>query len=388
MSDRFFQIHGERPDLIEVGTEEGGLRLTGYVAALTDQGAVRGPQHIFVNRRVVKDRTIGHAVSQAYADATIKERSPEVHLFLEVPSARVDVNVHPTKAEVRFLDQSLVHEVVRRGVSDALGGGRTPDFRVRPAGLAAEPAARTLPDVLASGTFTSRWAATTAAVARSNVPGGAAPTPRPVADGSPTPADSAMSGAEIRPMIPLGQFRDTFIIAIDDEGISIIDQHVAHERVLFEQIMDRLTAERMESQRLLVPIVLQLPAPQREGLAAHADDLGRFGFEIDLFGGDSVRLVATPAVLDQASIETVVRTLAEDLEGLDRGLSVEDRLKRIAATTACHAAVKANDPLTMEQMAHILSELRRTAYSSVCPHGRPVVLRLTRREIEKNFQRI
>jgi DNA mismatch repair protein MutL len=189
-------------------------------------------------------------------------------------------------------------------------------------------------------------------------------------------------------MIPLGQFRDTFIIAVDDEGVAIVDQHVAHERVLFEQVMERLTAGRLESQRLLAPLLVELSGGQRQALAAHAATLERFGFEVDAFGGDAVRLSAVPALLAPAECETAVRALADDLEGFDRGSKVEDALRRVAATMACHAAVKANYPLTMEKMRHILDELRRTAYSSVCPHGRPVVLRLTRREIEKNFQRI
>ena len=189
-------------------------------------------------------------------------------------------------------------------------------------------------------------------------------------------------------MIPLGQFRDTFILAVDDEGIAIIDQHVAHERVLFEQVMERLTSGRLESQRLLTPIVIELSAAQRQALAQHRETLDRFGFEIEEFSGDSLHLAAVPALLDPAECEAAVRALAEDLEGLDRGSRVEDALRNIAATMACHAAVKANYPLTLEKMRYILEELRRTAYSSVCPHGRPVVLRLTRREVEKNFQRI
>jgi DNA mismatch repair protein MutL len=135
-------------------------------------------------------------------------------------------------------------------------------------------------------------------------------------------------------------------------------------------------------------MILQLSAPERQALVAHADVLERFGFEVAEFGGDALRLAATPAILDRASAEAAVRALAADLEGLDTGAPVEEGLRRIAATTACHAAVKANYPLTLEKMTYILEELRRTAYSSVCPHGRPVVLRLTRREIEKNFQRI
>jgi len=189
-------------------------------------------------------------------------------------------------------------------------------------------------------------------------------------------------------MIPLGQFRDTFIIAVDDEGVAIVDQHVAHERVLFEQVMERLTSGRLESQRLLTPLVLELSAAQREALRQHADTLERIGIDIEEFSGGAVRLSAVPALLDPAECEAAVRALAEDLEGFDRGSRVEDALRRVAATMACHAAVKANDALTLEKMRYILEELRRTAYSSVCPHGRPVVLRLTRREIEKNFQRI
>ena len=191
-----------------------------------------------------------------------------------------------------------------------------------------------------------------------------------------------------KPMIPLGQFRDTFILAIDDEGVAIIDQHVAHERVLFERVMERLTRGRLESQRLLEPILIELPPAGLQALASHADDLERLGFEVEDFGGGQARVMAMPAVLDRAAVVATVRALAADLEGLDRGSAAEDALKRVAALTACHAAVKANDHLTHEKMVHILEELRQTAHSTVCPHGRPVMLRLTRRQIEKNFERI
>jgi DNA mismatch repair protein MutL len=189
-------------------------------------------------------------------------------------------------------------------------------------------------------------------------------------------------------MIPLGQFRDTFIVAIDDEGICIVDQHVAHERVLFERVMERLTSATLESQRLLVPLVLDLAPSERDALIVRAKELERLGFEIEDFGGDSVKITAVPAILARDESTAAIRALAQDLEGLDRGLRFEEALKRIAATTACHAAVKANYPLTMEKMQHILDELRATAYSTVCPHGRPVMLRITRREVEKNFERI
>ena len=189
-------------------------------------------------------------------------------------------------------------------------------------------------------------------------------------------------------MIPLGQFRDTFIIAVDDEGIAIIDQHVAHERVLFERVMERLTAGRLESQRLLVPMLLDLPPPRARRWSRARPSSSGSGSRSRSSAGTPCKVTAVPALLDAEDSAKALRALAEDLEGLDRGAQVQDALQRIAATTACHAAVKANYPLTYEKMAHILEELRATAYSTVCPHGRPVMLRLTRREIEKNFERI
>ena len=189
-------------------------------------------------------------------------------------------------------------------------------------------------------------------------------------------------------MTALGQFRDTFIIAIDDEGIAIIDQHVAHERVLFERNTERLTSGTLESQRMLVLMLVELAASGRQVLTAHAADLARLGFEIEEFGGESLRVTACPALISREDCAATLRALAEDLEGFDKGAGVDAAIKRIAATTACHAAVKANYPLTYDKMAHILDELRRTAYSTICPHGRPVMLRITRREVEKNFQRI
>ncbi|MDQ3489061.1 MAG: DNA mismatch repair endonuclease MutL [Acidobacteriota bacterium] len=394
LGERFFQLFGERPDLVEIRKEAAGIKIHGFIAALGDQGPVRGPQNVFVNRRIVKDRTIQHAISEAYSVATIKERSPEVHLFIDIPPDRVDVNVHPTKAEVRFLEQSLVHEVLRRGLGDALGQGRAPELQFTP--FAARPGAPqnvAIPGVLAGAIVGNRWAEQDTISAGRDVPffgsvstGTAAQVPEAA-----TAPFTTMPGSqplEIRPMVPLGQFRDTFILAVDDEGIAIIDQHVAHERVLFEQVMEKLTSGRLESQRLLTPIIIELTAAQRQALAQHRPTLERFGMEIEEFGGDSLHLSAVPAILAPSECEATVRALAEDLEGLDKGSRVEDALRKIAALMACHAAVKANYPLTLEQMRYILEELRRTAYSSVCPHGRPVVLRITRREVEKNFQRI
>jgi DNA mismatch repair protein MutL len=379
--DRLYQVFGERPDLVPVGKALSGFNIKGVVAALAEQGPTRGAQNVFVNRRIVKDKTIAHAIIEAYSNASIKERSPEVHLFLEIPADRIDVNVHPTKAEVRFRDQSFIHEAVKHAVADAIGKGAVPELQLLPNSYRdPEPIAQSIPNVLSGGIYPSRWAepgtSGTGTLGTGTFGTGTSGI------GSPEPIDA------IKPMMPLGQFRDTFIIAVDADGIAIIDQHVAHERVLFERVMEKLSSGRLESQRLLEPMLVELSPEGRQALLSHADDLDRLGFGVDEFGGETLRVTGVPAVLGRDDAVTAMRALAEDLEGLDRGREVGDALRRIAATTACHAAVKANYPLTHEKMMHILEELRRTAYSTVCPHGRPVMLRLTRREIEKNFQRI
>jgi DNA mismatch repair protein MutL len=397
LRDRLYQIYGERDDLIEVGKSAGGLRLTGYIAALaglaetsgqSDRGPTRGVQHVFINRRIVKDKTIAHAILDAYSVASIKERSPEVHLFLEMPPEAVDVNVHPTKAEVRFREQSLVHEVVRRALVDALGQSSAPQLQLRPeATQFNQPSAAAIPGILAGGVYPNRWQPNEVLGVPGvpGVPGGHEDR----RDGEPRePWEPSEPREPLRPLIPLGQFRDTFIVAIDDEGIAIIDQHVAHERVLFERVMERLTSGPLESQRLLVPMLLELSPAAHDTLVGRAAELARLGFEVESFGKNTINVSAVPALLKAEESSKTLQALAEDLERLDRGADVEQALKRLAATTACHAAVKANYPLSYEKMTHILDELRATAHSSVCPHGRPVMLRLTRREIEKNFERI
>jgi DNA mismatch repair protein MutL len=406
IEERFYQIYGDRPDLVTVAKDAAGIGVRGFVAALGEQGPVRGPQHVFVNGRIVRDRTITHAIQQAYSVATIKERSPEVHLFIELPADRVDVNVHPTKAEVRFLDQGLVHEILRRAVIDALGttgapeivlSPLTPSFTPRPAGLplgfrsnpagpltGGSPAGLPIaPGPLGSAPFSPVPVQSSESVGPAHAPDVTAAVGRAA-----TTAGREAVGDLIKPMVPLGQFRNTFILAVDDEGIAIIDQHVAHERILFEQFSERLMGEVVESQRMLAPIVLELTPAEHQTLLQHRAALGRFGFELDDFGGSSVRVGAMPAILDVTRCAEVLHAVAGDLDGLAPGAGIEDILRQMAATMACHAAVKANDPLTREKMQYLLDELRRTSHSSVCPHGRPVVLRLTRREIEKNFDRI
>ena len=390
--DRLYQVYGERADLMEVRKTAGGITLTGFIAALAEQGPTRGPQNVFINRRIVKDRTIAHAIIDSYSQASIKERSPEVHLFIEMAPDSLDVNVHPTKAEVRFRDQSLVHEVVRRALMDALGHSGAPQLQLRPEHMAQTPFAATLPNVLAGGAYPNRWIPQDRMEPQSSQrpPGILGDETQNLSAFSAVSAVSSSSSSpvDIKPMIPLGQFRDTFIIAVDDDGVSIIDQHVAHERVLFERVMERLTTGRLESQRLLVPMVMDLLPSAQQALVGRTAELERLGFEVEPFGSATIKVTSVPALLSIEDSSKALLALAEDLEGLDRGAQVQEALQRIAATTACHAAVKANYPLTYEKMTHILDELRATSYSTICPHGRPVMLRLTRREIEKNFDRI
>jgi DNA mismatch repair protein MutL len=389
--ERFYQIYGDRPDLVPVRKVAAGMSVTGFIAALAEQGPVRGPQHVFVNRRLVKDRTIAHAISSAYSIGTIKERSPEVHLFIEVPPDRIDVNVHPTKAEVRFLDQSLVHEVLRRALVDALGQGGVPELVLSQGSVPQpEPLSTSLPWSFGQGVLSSEpqtgWVPAASAPPAGWTPGFVPPAntdPRIGLTGGTSTVQSL-----IKPLTPLGQFRNTFIIAVDDEGIAIIDQHVAHERILYEQVAERLTTGRVEVQALLSPVILELSTGEHQTLLSHLGELAKLGFECEDFGGTSLRITAVPALLDWKQVDATLRAVATDLDGLSPGASVDIALRQMAATMACHAAVKANDPLTREKMQYLLDELRRTSHSTVCPHGRPVVLRLTRREIERNFERI
>jgi DNA mismatch repair protein MutL len=391
LEERFYQLYGERPDLVPVAKDAGGLRVRGCVAALADRGPTRGVQQFFVNGRIVKDRTIAHAVIDAYAAATARERSPEAHLFIEMPPDAVDVNVHPTKAEVRFRHQSLVHEVVRRAVQDAIGGGGAPELRLAPpAGAGGGAVDVGLPSLLSGWSPAAAWDAPRPG-AQIGMPAVHVPPPGAPGQATDVPAAHApgsLAEIALKPLIPLGQFRSTFIIAVDDDGVAIIDQHVAHERVLYERISARLTDGALESQRLLTPLIMDMPPEARSALLSHGAELRRCGFEVDEFGPASLRVDAMPALLSREQGTAALKALAEDLEGTGGAAPVHEHLKNMAATMACHAAVKANDPLTHEKMVHILEELRQTAYSTVCPHGRPVMLRISRREVEKNFQRI
>ena len=340
--DRLYQIYGDRSELVEIRRQTAGVTLVGYVAPLTENGPARGAQNVYVNRRVVKDRTIAHAIIDAYSMASIKERSPEVHLFIDMPPDMVDVNVHPTKAEVRFREQSFMHEIVRRSIMDGLGTGPAPQLQLRPESAHLSPVARAIPGILGGGAFPNRWLPSAAGTG-----GGGSWVPTAFTALAGAGPEAGASPDQPGGARPLGSLAGQTDGALTPGGATV-------------EI--RLTARQSELERL--------------------------GYEVDAFGPSTLSVRAVPALLSAGDSAEALTALADDLEGLDRGGKVQDALQRIAATTACHAAVKANYPLTYEKMVHILDELRATAYSSICPHGRPVMLRLTRREIEKNFDRI
>src|SRR5262245_26388055 len=224
LRDRLYQLYGDRNDLVDVRRDGGGVTLVGYIAALAEQGPTRGPQNVFINRRIVRDRTIAHAIIDAYSVASIKERSPEVHLFIEMPPDSVDVNVHPTKAEVRFRDQSFIHELVRRALGDALGRGPAPELQLSsPSITEPQPATLPLPHAY-SAVFPSRWTVGASAPASEasfapTTESGFAPTSGELI----APTGDSRIAPTLKPLMPLGQFRDTFIIAVDEDGIAIID---------------------------------------------------------------------------------------------------------------------------------------------------------------------
>jgi DNA mismatch repair protein MutL len=207
----------------------------------------------------------------------------------------------------------------------------------------------------------------------------------PVPDEPEAPSDLAPSLSSLK---PLGQIRESFILAVNHEGLWIIDQHVAHERVLFEKILRQRAAQKVESQRLLMPLVLELMPAQQAVFAEISDELAHNGFEAEPFGSRSVAVKLAPAGVDAAQIEHMLSELLDQLSREEQALNIEKVRARIAASIACHAAIKVNMPLEQNKMAWLIAELAKTECPMSCPHGRPVVLRYSLKDIQKAFKRI
>ena len=418
----------------------GEMRVHGFVSKPEIQKLNRNSIFVFVNGRLIRDRLVQHALTDAYRNIIPPAVYPVVLLFLELPAGEVDVNVHPSKTEVRFRQQTVMHDFVRDSVRAALMKARpVPQFMIEiharaTAGTSLTPgghgdwepssqpataaaAGWQAPDnAVTSAGFGLQVQAPPPISARFQFEGGIAVEANaaiPVARGlEAIPAVSVAREPEAMPAIPdngcapalevqeqepsldslstlrpLGQIRNSFILAVNEDGLWIVDQHVAHERVLFERILKQRAAQRVESQRLLMPIVLELSPAQQAIFSEISDELQRNGFEAEPFGARSVAVKVAPAGVDAAAVDHMLHELLDQISREEQSLNLEKIRARIAASIACHAAIKVNMPLEQNKMEWLLSELAKTDHPMSCPHGRPVVLRYSVRDIQKAFKR-
>ena len=418
----------------------GEVRLHGFVSKPEIQKLNRNSIYIFVNGRLIRDRLIQHAIIEAYRNILPPTVFPVVLLFIEMPTAEVDVNVHPSKTEVRFRQQTVIHDFVRESVRAALMKARpVPQFlteiRAQPSagpGLTSPGASRSftegangsnatqlapwndLNESATAGGFALQAQAVPPTTAHLEFEGGiaveanaavslarapeaanneAASIEQPIPDhgcAPPIPQEpqAAPTLESLRTLRPLGQIRNSFILAVNEDGLWIIDQHVAHERVLFEKVLRQRAAQRVESQRLLMPMIIDLTPAQQAIFTEIAEELARNGFEAEPFGARSVAVKIAPAGVDAAQIEHMLNEIFEQLYREDQAINLEAVRTRIAASIACHAAIKVNMPLEQNKMEWLLAELAKTDHPYSCPHGRPVVLRYSMQDIQKAFKRI
>lgn len=401
----------------------GKVRLRGFVSKPELQKLNRNSIFVFVNQRLVRDRLVQHALTDAYRNIIPPTVFPVVLLFLEMPPTEVDANVHPAKTEVRFRQQSFIHDFVRDSVRAALMKARpvpqfTREISAQPSASAALSPGAALPRNLEAAQEIGGFVLTAPA-----------PPPRTAAlafesgeyiDGSiisaaphlaeivptldppviahrggcgdvldePGEADHDADAPLLASLKPLGQVRDSFILAVNAEGLWIIDQHVAHERVLFERVLKQRATESIPVQKMLMPIVVQLTPGQQAVFTEISDELGRNGFEVELFGSRTVVVKAVPAGVETCDVERMLGELLVEFEREQQSLNLDAIRHRIAASIACHAAIKVNMPLEQNKMEWLLQELAKTECPMSCPHGRPVVLRYSVKDIQRAFKRI
>ena len=387
----------------------GELRLHGFVSKPEIQKLNRNSMFVFVNGRLIRDKLMQHALTESYRNILPATVYPVVLLFLDLPSTEVDVNVHPSKVEVRFRQGSVVHDFVRDSVRAALMKARpVPQFTRE---ITAQPTA-------SAGLSPAAAGAGELGITRADADFALrAPTAPPVSQRLEFAGSIAVEGNAAVPVVrlavapdggcgreladvppsdtppleslkPLGQVRESFILAVNEEGLWIIDQHVAHERVLFEQVLRQRAAERVESQRLLMPMMVELSPQQQAIFAEICDELRHNGFDAEPFGSRTVAVKTAPAGVDASDVERLLHELLTQFEREQQALNLEIARARIAASIACHAAIKINTPLTADKMEWLLRELAKTECPFSCPHGRPVVLRYSVRDIQKAFKRI
>ena len=375
LAARLYQLFGGAAldGLVPVEGGADWVAVRGFVPRPDRPGSARANLRLFVNSRPVRDRAVAKAVAEAYRAAGAGDFRGDAFVFLEMPLHLVDVNVHPAKTEVRFAEPRTVWVAVERAVREALSeGARAQAPRVVPAAAEAEKHDSGRIEA-AVETFLERA-------------GHVAETPRVWSTTTSSPAPVATSGAG--PLTILGQYRLTYVVATDGDDLLLVDQHTAHERVRFEVLQQRAEQRAAESQMLLAPFVLTLPPRLRGLMETTLEPLLSLGYDLEPFGGDAVRVRAVPALLRAgdagAELQAILEELA-DREGSDWAVaSVRDRL---AATLACHSAVRAGQPLNGETMTAIVRELQRTAHPTLCPHGRATIVRLPREDVTRWFGR-
>ena len=400
--------------------EPGFLRISGFVSKPELQKLNRNSVYVFVNHRLVRDRVVLHALTEAYRNIIPPTSFPVVLLFLEMPPQEVDVNVHPAKTEVRFRQPSFVHDFIRDTVRTTLMNARPAASFAAALNSAPTAGASLLIDVSPmpgppenpvfgpragfSGLESEGQPAegdVDAFMLRAPLvppsPGRLAFSDPGIAVGYESEEDASGAAVADAPgetlnalatLKPLGQLRDSFILAANDEGLWIIDQHVAHERVLFEKILRDREVEKVQRQRLLMPLLVDLLPAQMVSFAAIARELELNGFEAEPFGPNTLAIKAAPVGLEGRELERMLEEVLAVPEREQQTENAETRRRRIAASIACHAAIKVNMPLDPKKIDWLLTELGKTEHPTSCPHGRPIALRYSHKDIQRAFQRI
>jgi DNA mismatch repair protein MutL len=364
-----------------------GFRLTGFAGLPTLNRPTGQHQYLFVNGRPVRDKLLAGAVRGAYQDFLARDRHPMVALFLEAPTDLVDVNVHPAKTEVRFRDAGIVRGLIVGALRTALSA-------------AGHRASTTVADA-ALGAFRPHTGySTPLPLGRGDGSGHASTIPRGLAEAAmqfmaPLDGPSARvempSGEIANGNYPLGvaraQLHETYIVAQTDQGVVIVDQHAAHERLLHEKLKNQLEAEGVKRQALLLPEVVDVGEDGARRLAQRAPELADMGLVLEPFGLGAVVVRETPALLGEADIQGLVRDLADELAEMGDHLSLKEKVEEVCGTLACHTSVRAGRRLTVEEMNALLRQMEATPHSGQCNHGRPTYVELKLADIERLFGR-
>jgi DNA mismatch repair protein MutL len=393
-----------RANAVEVGGGRDGLAIEGFAALPTLTRANSLGQYLFVNGRPVRDKLLIGVVRAAYADYLPRDRHPIVALFVTVDPREVDVNVHPAKAEVRFRDGGLVRSLLIRALQEALTregqraattGGSATVAALRPAAL---PPGMPRRDAPARGWDWRRSPARPMDLrgfpARGGAALGLAEAAQAAFDTGAPSADARVDVVEPKPELvdrPLGaaraQVHETYIVAQTHDGIVIVDQHAAHERIVYERLKAALASAGIARQILLIPEIVELDEADVERLVARADELARYGLAIEPFGPGAVAVRETPSLLGEIDAQALIRNLAEHMAEWDEALPLERRLMHVAATMACYGSVRAGRRLKGEEMNALLREMEATPNSGQCNHGRPTYVELKLGDIERLFGR-